>query len=107
MLGLTVQNFVSAATGIAVLIALIKGITRKTTDRIGNFWVDMTRSTIYVLLPLSIILAVFLAGEGVVQNFKHYQHSVGIEGIAQIISEGSCSITNSNKAIRNKRGRFF
>ncbi len=58
MLGLTVQNFVSAATGIAVVLALIRGLTRKTTDALGNFWVDMTRSVLYVLLPLSIILTI-------------------------------------------------
>jgi potassium-transporting ATPase potassium-binding subunit len=107
MLGLTVQNFVSAATGIAVIIALIKGITRKTTDRIGNFWVDMTRSTLYVLLPLSIILAVVLAGEGVVQNFKHYQHAIGVEGIAQVIPEGPAASQIAIKQLGTNGGGFF
>ena len=73
MIGLTVQNFVSAATGIAVLLALIRGLSRKNTDRLGNFWTDLTRSTIYVLLPLSILLAVLLIGQGVIQNFKTYE----------------------------------
>jgi potassium-transporting ATPase potassium-binding subunit len=68
MIGLTVQNFVSAATGIAVLLAIIRGISRKTTDKLGNFWTDLTRSTLYVLLPLSILFAVILVGQGVVQN---------------------------------------
>ena len=72
MLGLTVQNFVSAATGIAVLLALIRGISRKTTDKLGNFFTDLTRSTLYVLLPLSILFAIVLVGQGVVQNFKTY-----------------------------------
>ena len=69
MIGLTVQNFVSAAAGIAVLLALIRGIARKTTDKLGNFWTDLTRITLYVLLPLSILFAIVLVGQGVVQNF--------------------------------------
>ena len=73
MLGLAVQNFLSAATGIAVLIALIRGFVRKTTQGIGNFWVDMTRSTLYVLLPLSLVLALVLVAQGVPQNFKPYE----------------------------------
>ena len=70
MIGLTVQNFVSAATGMAVLIALIRGLTRRTTETIGNFWVDLTRSTLYILLPLSFVLAVILVSQGVVQTFS-------------------------------------
>lgn len=73
MLGLAVQNFVSAATGIAVLIAVIRGFARRNSDTIGNFWGDLTRSTVYVLLPLSIVLALALVSQGVVQNFKPYQ----------------------------------
>ena len=73
MLGFGVQNFLSAATGIAVLIALIRGFTRHTTKTIGSFWVDMTRSTMYVLLPLSLVLALVLVSQGVVQNFSPYK----------------------------------
>ena len=73
MLALAVQNFLSAATGMAVLIALIRGLKRKQTRELGNFWVDMVRSTLYILLPLSIIFAVLLASQGVIQNFKAYQ----------------------------------
>ncbi|QFY43822.1 potassium-transporting ATPase subunit KdpA [Candidatus Methylospira mobilis] len=73
MLGLTVQNFVSAASGMAVLVALIRGFNQKNTSTLGNFWVDMTRSTLYILLPLSFILALVLVGQGVVQTFKPYQ----------------------------------
>jgi K+-transporting ATPase ATPase A chain len=73
MLGLSVQNFLSAASGIAVLMALIRGFRLKATREIGNFWVDLTRSTLYVLLPLSVMLAVLLVGQGVVQSFKPYQ----------------------------------
>ena len=73
MLGLTVQNFLSAATGMAIVIALVRGFVRRSADGIGNFWVDMTRSTLYILLPLSLILAVFLVGQGVVQTFDAYK----------------------------------
>jgi len=73
MLGLAVQNFLSAASGMAVLIALIRGLTRRSAQTIGNFWVDMTRSTLYVLLPLSLILAGVLVSQGVLQNFKPYE----------------------------------
>jgi potassium-transporting ATPase potassium-binding subunit len=73
MLGLGVQNFLSAATGIAVLVALIRGFTLRQTREIGSFWVDLTRSTLYVLLPLSLLLAVVLASQGVVQTFRPYQ----------------------------------
>ena len=72
MLGLGVQNFLSAATGIAVLIALIRGFTRRSSKTIGNFWIDMTRSTLYILLPLSLILSIVLVSQGVPQNFKPY-----------------------------------
>jgi K+-transporting ATPase ATPase A chain len=72
MLGLTVQNFVSAAAGMAVLVALIRGFTRKQSGTIGSFWVDLTRSTIYILLPLSFLLAVALVSRGVVQTFNPY-----------------------------------
>ncbi|HKB02671.1 MAG TPA: potassium-transporting ATPase subunit KdpA [Gemmataceae bacterium] len=73
MLGLSVQNFVSAATGMAVLVALIRGIARHSATTIGNFWVDLTRSTLYILLPLSLVLAVALVSQGVIQNFKAYE----------------------------------
>jgi K+-transporting ATPase ATPase A chain len=74
MMGLSVQNFVSAAQGMAVLVALIRGFTRRTAITIGNFWVDITRSILYILLPLSFIMAVLLASQGVVQNFSHYKN---------------------------------
>src|SRR6266568_3433380 len=73
MLGLAVQNFVSAATGMAVLVALIRGFARRTAQTIGNFWEDLTRTTLYILLPLSIVLAVLLMSQGVIQNFSHYK----------------------------------
>jgi K+-transporting ATPase ATPase A chain len=73
MLALTVQNFVSAATGMAVLVAFIRGLARQTVQTIGNFWVDLTRSTLYILLPLSLVLALIQVSQGVVQNFSAYQ----------------------------------
>lgn len=73
MVGLTVQNFVSAATGMAVLVALIRGLARRESEKIGNFWVDLVRSTLYIFLPLSLILAVALVSQGVVQTFRPYQ----------------------------------
>jgi len=74
MAGLAVQNFVSAATGMCILVALIRGIARHSTETIGNFWVDLTRSTLYILLPLSLLLSVALVSQGVIQNFRHYQN---------------------------------
>jgi K+-transporting ATPase ATPase A chain len=73
MLGLTVQNFVSAATGMAVLVAFIRALLRHSARTLGNFWVDLTRSTLYILLPLSIVLALALVSQGVVQNFSNYK----------------------------------
>src|SRR5207245_7155835 len=73
MLGLAVQNFLSAASGMAVLIALIRGLTRKSAQTIGNFWVDMTRSTLHILLPLALVLAISLLSRGVLQNFRPYE----------------------------------
>jgi K+-transporting ATPase ATPase A chain len=81
MLALAVQNFLSAATGIAVVIALIRGFTLRQQALIGNFWVDMTRSTLYVLLPLALILAPVLAGQGVVQSFRPYQSAALVQPI--------------------------
>ena len=72
MTALTVQNFISAASGMAVLVALIRGLTRRTSATIGNFWFDLVRSTLYILLPLSLVLALVLVSQGVIQNFKPY-----------------------------------
>src|SRR5262252_4957220 len=72
MLGLTVQNFVSAAAGMATVVALIRGFARRSAETIGNFWVDLTRTTLYILLPLSFVLALILVSQGVVQTFKPY-----------------------------------
>jgi K+-transporting ATPase ATPase A chain len=81
MAGLAVQNFLSAATGIAVAIALIRGFARHTVKTIGNFWVDVTRATLYVLLPLAVVLALVLVSQGVIQNFAGYQDATTVETI--------------------------
>ena len=81
MLGLTGQNFFSAATGMAVAFALIRGFSARSAHTIGNFWVDLTRSTLYVLLPLSLLFSVFLMGQGVIQNFSAYQEVQLVEPV--------------------------
>ncbi len=75
MLGLTVQSFLSAATGIAVALVLIRGFVRRSSTTIGNFWIDLTRSTLYILLPLCLVIAIVLLGQGVIQNFAPYQEA--------------------------------
>ncbi len=107
VIGLTVQNFVSAATGIAVLLALIRGFSRKNTDKLGNFWTDLTRSTLYVLLPLSIILAILLAGQGVVQNFHTHETVQTLEGAQQIIPMGPAASQIAIKQLGTNGGGFF
>ena len=79
MLALTVQNFVSAASGMAILVALIRGLTRRTAAVIGNFWVDLVRSTVYILLPLSLVLALALVSQGVVQTFRGHATATLVE----------------------------
>jgi len=107
MVGLTVQNFVSAATGIAVLLALIRGLSRKTTNLLGNFWTDLTRSTLYILLPLSIIFAVVLVGQGVVQNFKPYETVQTLQGAQQVIPMGPAAAQIAIKQLGTNGGGFF
>jgi len=107
MIGLTVQNFVSAATGIAVLLALIRGLTRKNTDRLGNFWTDLTRSVIYVLLPLSILLSIVLVSQGVVQNFNSYETAQTLEGTQQVIPAGPAASQIAIKQLGTNGGGFF
>jgi K+-transporting ATPase ATPase A chain len=107
MLGLTVQNFVSAATGIAVLLALIRGISRKTTEKLGNFWTDLTRSTLYVLLPLSILFAIILVGQGVVQNFRPYETVQTLQGSQQVIPMGPAASQIAIKQLGTNGGGYF
>lgn len=107
MMGLSVQNFVSAATGIAVLIALIRGISRKTTDKLGNFWTDLTRSTLYVLLPLSILFAIVLTSQGVVQNFNSPETVQTSEGASQVLPMGPAASQIAIKQLGTNGGGFF
>ncbi len=111
MLALTVQNFVSAAAGMAVLVALARGIARKSASTIGHFYVDMIRSTIYILLPLSIILAVTLVSQGVIQNFKSYATTDLIQAIdqntSQTIALGPAASQIAIKQLGTNGGGFF
>lgn len=107
MIGLTVQNFVSAATGIAVLLALIRGLSRKSVSELGNFWVDLTRSTLYVLIPFSIVLAVLLVGQGVIQNFRPYETITTLQGAEQVIPSGPAASQIAIKQLGTNGGGFF
>lgn len=107
MLGLTVQNFLSAGIGIAVAIAFIRGIARKSVKEIGNFWVDLTRSLLYILLPLSIVLSLVFASNGVIQNFNPYIKAKTLEGQIQTIAQGPVASQEAIKEIGTNGGGFF
>ncbi len=107
MAGLTVQNFVSAATGMAVLVALIRGFSRRSARTVGNFWVDMVRATLYVLLPLSIVTALFLVWQGVPQNLNAYVTAETVEGAQQVIAQGPAASQIAIKQIGSNGGGFF
>jgi len=107
MLGLTVHNFVSAATGIALAIALIRGFARRSAKTVGNFWVDLTRCTLYVLLPLSVVFALFLVWQGVPQNLHAYTAAVGLDGIKQTIAQGPVATQEAIKMLGTNGGGFF
>lgn len=107
MLGLTVQNFVSAAAGIAVAIALIRGFVRRQVNGIGNFWVDLTRGTIFVLLPLSLLFALFLCARGVPQTLKSYRQATTVEGATQAIAVGPVASQEAIKMLGTNGGGFF
>ena len=107
MLGLTVHNFVSAATGIALALALIRGFARRSAKTVGNFWVDLTRCTLYVLLPLAIVMALFLVWQGVPQNLGAYTAAVGLEGVKQLIAQGPVASQEAIKMLGTNGGGFF
>ena len=107
MLGLTVQNFVSAAMGMAVLVAMIRGFIRKDTDKIGNYWVDLTRSTLYILIPFSIVVALILVSQGVVQTFHPYVTAQTLEGGTQTIAVGPAASQIAIKQLGTNGGGFF
>ena len=106
MVGLTVQNFVSAATGLAVLVALCRGIGRKSTASLGNFWVDMTRATLYGLLPLCLLLALYLVWQGVPQTFAQYVNAVTMQGVDQVIPLGPAASQIAIKQLGTNGGGF-
>jgi K+-transporting ATPase ATPase A chain len=107
MLGLTVQNFLSAATGIVVAIALIRGFVRHSSATIGNFWVDLTRVTLYILLPLSTVFALVLVSQGVIQNFAANVDAHTLEGAAQTLAMGPVASQEAIKMIGTNGGGFF
>lgn len=106
-LGLTVQNFTSAATGNAVLLALIRGIKQHASPSIGNFWVDLTRTIVYLLLPLAIIFALILVSQGVIQNFQPYQEVIQWEKGTQTLPMGPVASQVAIKQLGSNGGGFF
>ncbi len=107
MLGLAVQNFLSAATGMAVLVAMARGISRKSGHTLGNFWADLVRSTLYILVPLSVVFALVLVAQGVVQTFSPYVDAVSLEGHATQIPLGPAASQIAIKQIGTNGGGFF
>ncbi len=107
MAALTVQNFLSGAAGMAVAVALVRGFARQQTKTIGNFWVDLTRGTVYVLLPLSIVGALFLCSQGVIQNLRPNQAVTTLEGGKQVIPMGPVASQEAIKMVGTNGGGFF
>jgi K+-transporting ATPase ATPase A chain len=107
MAGLTVHNFVSAATGIALALALIRGFARREAKAIGNFWVDLTRTTLYVLLPLSIVIGLFYVWQGMPQNIGPYVDATTLEGAKQTIAQGPVASQEAIKILGTNGGGFL
>jgi K+-transporting ATPase ATPase A chain len=107
MAGLTVQNFVSAATGIALAVALIRGFARRSANAIGNFWLDLTRCTLYILLPISLVVALFLVWQGIPQNLGGYVDATTLEGAKQTIAQGPVASQIAIKMLGTNGGGFF
>jgi len=107
MVSLAIHNWMSAATGMAVAIALVRGLARRNSNGIGNFWVDVTRSTLYILLPISLVYALFLVVGGVPQNFDAYTTATGIEGAKQTIGQGPVASQEAIKMLGTNGGGFF
>ena len=107
MAGLTVHNFVSSATGIALAIALIRGFARRSAKGIGNFWVDLTRCTLYVLLPISIVVGLFFVWQGMPQNLGAYTEATTLEGAKQVIAQGPVASQEAIKMLGTNGGGFF
>ncbi|HWK80426.1 MAG TPA: potassium-transporting ATPase subunit KdpA, partial [Thermomicrobiales bacterium] len=107
MVGLTTQNFASAATGIAVAVALIRGFARRSANQVGNFWVDLTRAILYILLPMSLILAVVFVMRGVPQTFGGAIEATGLDGVVQSIARGPVASQEAIKMLGTNGGGFF
>src|SRR5437899_2053983 len=107
MAGLTVHNFVSAAVGIALAIALIRGFARREASGIGNFWVDLTRCTLYILLPISVVVGLFFVWQGVPQNLRAYVDAATLEGARQTIAQGPVASQEVIKVLGTNGGGFF
>ena len=107
MVALTFQNFVSAAVGMAVLIAMIRGITRAHTDELGNFWRDLVRGIVYVLLPLSAAIAIVLIGQGVTQTLANSAVATGVQGFTQTVARGPVASQIAIKQLGTNGGGFF
>jgi K+-transporting ATPase ATPase A chain len=107
MAGLTVQNFVSAATGIALALAFIRGFARRSARTVGNFWVDLTRCTLYILLPISIVIALFFVWQGVPQNLNGSAELTTLEGARQVIAQGPVASQEAIKMLGTNGGGFF
>ncbi len=107
MTALTVENFISAAAGMAVAIALVRGFARRQQNTIGNFWVDLVRGTVYILLPLALIGALLLCSQGVAQNFNTYTTATTIEGKTQLIAQGPAASQVAIKQLGTNGGGFF
>jgi len=107
MAGLAYHNFVSAAAGIAIAIAIIRGFVRRTAKTLGNFWVDVTRATLWILLPLCIVFALVLVWQGVPQNFNSYTHVKTLEGAEQVIAQGPVASQEIIKELGTNGGGFF
>jgi len=107
MVGLTVQNFVSAAVGIVVAVALIRGIASRSGSSLGNFWADLIRTILYVLLPISFVAALVLVSQGVLQNFAHYVVATGPTGLRRTIAQGPVASQEAIKMLGTNGGGFF
>jgi len=107
MVGLAVHNFTSAAAGIATAMALVRGFARRSAQTIGNFWVDVTRATLYVLIPLSIMIALVFVWQGVIQNLSPYTNVATLEGAAQTIAQGPVASQEAIKMLGTNGGGFF
>ena len=107
MAGLSVQNFLSAATGIALAVALVRGFARAESKGIGNFWADMVRATLYVLLPFCLLLTVFYVWQGVPQNLSSYVEATTLEGAKQTIAQGPVASQLAIKMLGTNGGGFF